>query len=206
MLHIFRNADGPGEGAVLRSMFEARKSVFVDLLRWDVPVIDDRFEVDQFDDPHATYLVLADGEGRHLASARLLPTDRPHILGDLFPELCDGGAPRGPHVLEITRFCLDRRLRAHDRRIVRDTLVVAIADHAVSSGIAAYTAIAEMGWVAQILSFGWRCTPLGLPTVIAGSTLAAFRIDIDDETPALLSAAGLSAEPAVHIRPPLLAA
>jgi hypothetical protein len=61
-------------------MFAARKSVFVDLLKWDVPVLAGRYEVDQFDDPNAQYLILADRDGAHLASARLLPTLHPHIL------------------------------------------------------------------------------------------------------------------------------
>jgi LuxR family quorum-sensing system transcriptional regulator CciR len=39
-------------------MFAARKSVFVDLLKWDVPVLEGRYEVDQFDDQHATYLIV----------------------------------------------------------------------------------------------------------------------------------------------------
>ena len=64
---------GPSRDLALRAMFEARKQVFVDLLKWDVPVLGGRFEVDQFDDEHAAYLVLSDDEGRHLASARLLP-------------------------------------------------------------------------------------------------------------------------------------
>src|SRR3546814_5073717 len=61
-------------------MFAARKSVFVDLLKWDVPVLEGRYEIDQFDDEYARYLILADRGDGHLGSARLLPTMRPHIL------------------------------------------------------------------------------------------------------------------------------
>ena len=43
----------------------------------------------------------------------------------------------------------------------------------------------------QILAFGWRCRPLGLPQHRDGALLAALRIDIDAQTPALLRAAGL---------------
>src|SRR5690554_3010471 len=68
----------------LRSMFEARKKVFVDLLKWDLPVLDGRFEVDQFDTPEAVYLVLTDESANHRASARLLRTDRSHILALLW--------------------------------------------------------------------------------------------------------------------------
>lgn len=88
---------------VLRAMFAARKRVFVDMLKWDVPVLAGQYEVDQFDDSHATYLILSDAEGGHLGSARLLETERPHILDTLFPELCELAIPRGPAVREITR-------------------------------------------------------------------------------------------------------
>src|SRR3546814_6432495 len=69
------------ENDVLRAMFAARKEVFVDLLKWDLPVLDGRFEIDQFDTPAAHYLILADEWGRHRASARLLPTDSSHQIG-----------------------------------------------------------------------------------------------------------------------------
>jgi acyl-homoserine lactone synthase len=86
----------------LAGMFEARKRVFVDLLKWDVPVLEDRYEVDQFDDEHATYLIVPDEDGGHAGSARLLPTLRPHILDTLFPDLCAAPPPRGHDMLEIT--------------------------------------------------------------------------------------------------------
>lgn len=71
----------------LQAMFAARKRVFVDLLHWDVPVLEGCYEVDQFDDRHAEYLIVGGGDERHLASTRLLETTRPHILDSLFPQL-----------------------------------------------------------------------------------------------------------------------
>lgn len=191
MLHIVGEAARERAGSVMRSMFAARKQVFVDLLKWDVPVVDGRFEIDQFDDAHAVYLVLTDPAGRHRASTRLLPTMRPHILGDLYPALCAGPVPRGPDTLEITRFCLDRGLTAADRRRARDSLVSAIADFALANGIRCYTGVAEIGWLQQILAFGWRCRPLGLPIRHGSALLGALAIDIDDHTPALLKRAGI---------------
>lgn len=195
MLHILRSDSADEE--VLRAMFAARKSVFVDLLKWNVPVVAGKYERDQFDDEHATYLVLTDSEGSHLGSTRLLPTDRPHILGTLYPELCAEGVPTGANIREVTRFCLDRRLRAAERRQVRDTLVCALATHAREHGIASYSAIAQMGWFQQILAFGWRCRPLGLPQRCDGALLAALRIDIDARTSALLQAMGIVPGPAL---------
>ena len=110
----------------IRAMFEARKRVFIDLLKWDVPVLGGTWEIDHFDNEEATYIVVADEDQRHLGSARLLPTIRPHILGNLFAHLCDGDVPCGPETFEITRFCLDRSLRAAERREVRNRLVTAL--------------------------------------------------------------------------------
>jgi acyl-homoserine lactone synthase len=176
---------------VMRAMFEARKRVFVDLLGWDLPVLAGRFEIDQFDDLHARYLIVADPQGQHLASARLLPTTRPHILDTLFPALCDEPPPQGPDVYEITRFCLERGVRASARRHHRDELVTALAGYALANGIRTFVGVAEIGWLQQILAFGWQCGMLGDPRVIEGMTLGALRIDITPDTPALLARAGI---------------
>jgi N-acyl-L-homoserine lactone synthetase len=185
--------DSTASDAVMRAMFEARKRVFVDLLGWDLPVLADRFEIDQYDDQHARYLILADTDQNHLASARLLPTTRPHILGDLFAELCDDQPPTGPDTWEITRFCLDRSLRAPERRRWRDALVTALAHYAIEHGITTYTGVAEQGWLEQILKFGWHAEPLGVPYTIGRMTLGALRIEITPETPSLLAANGIHA-------------
>ena len=191
MVFIAEHTRHPFESAPLRAMFEARKRVFVDLLRWDLPVIDGRYEIDQFDDDQAAYLIVPDGTGGHAGSARLLQTTRPHILDTLFPDLCAAAPPRGPAILEITRFCLDRSLSARERLETRNLLVSALVRHALENRIQAYTGVAEMGWLQQILSFGWRCRPLGIPRRLDGAMLGALRIDISPETPDLIAANGI---------------
>ena len=94
----------PLSDQALRLMFEARKRVFVDILKWDVPVLQDRYEIDQFDTTDADYLILTDETEAHIASARLLRTDRAHILGELFTFLCEEALPSGATTREITRF------------------------------------------------------------------------------------------------------
>jgi N-acyl-L-homoserine lactone synthetase len=175
----------------LQAMFEARKRVFVDLLGWDVPILDGRFEVDQFDDEHAAYLVIGCGDGHHAGSARLLKSTRPHILDTLFPDLCASPPPRGSDVLEITRFCLGREQSSRQRLETRNLLVSALVRYALDHGVSTYTGVAEMGWLQQILAFGWQCRPLGLPRAVDGKMLGALRIDISEETPALLAQNGI---------------
>jgi len=183
--------EGPRGSHALRTMFEDRKRVFVDLLQWEVPVLDDRYEFDQFDDEHATYLIVADQTGDHLGSARLLPTTRPHILSSLFTDLCAAPPPSGPQVMEITRFCLSRRTGATTRRRTRDRLVTAIASHALLNGIHTYVGVAELAWLQQILAFGWDCRPLGAPMQLKCGLVGALAIAIGPDTPARLATNGI---------------
>ena len=179
------------ERRVLAAMFEARKQVFVDLLGWDVPVLSGRFELDEFDDEHAVYIIVTDESGSHLGSARLLKTTRPHILGTLFPELCDGPVPSGADTLEITRFCLGRNQGAAMRRDSRNRLVSAIVSFAIAHGIRTYTGVAEIRWLQQILAFGWDCRPLGVPRPLGCGLTGALAISIQPDTPALLERNGI---------------
>lgn len=175
----------------LRAMFEARKRVFVDLLKWDIPVLKDAYEIDQFDTPDASYLVLTDGQDRHRASARLLRTDHAHILGQLFPYLCDGPVPSRTDFREITRFCVEPTLSRVDRRTARDELVTALADYALATGLSGYTAVANKAWSRQIENFGWQCRTLGTGRRVGGEELVALQIDIDYKTPKDLARGGV---------------
>lgn len=187
------------EDDVLKAMFAARKRVFIDLLKWDIPALDGKYEIDGFDNEHCHYLILTDRNGGHLASARLLPTTRPHILDTLFPELCEGGAPVGETIFEITRFCLERDLNAAERRTARNQLVTALVEHALASGVERYTGVAELAWLQQILSFGWDCRPLGLPVRNTCGVIGGIDIRITAETPALLDATGIWSPPSTTI-------
>ncbi len=197
MILIVDNENRYSERRALRTMFEARKQVFIDLLGWDLPVLAGRFEVDQFDDGEAVYLIVTDRESRHLASARLLDTTRPALLDCLYPDLVDGEVPRGPQIKEITRFCLSRGIGAAVRRKARDMLLVGLADYALANGIESYTGVAELAWFNQIARFGWDCLALGPPRVHEGRALAALHIRIDATTIAKLAGTGIVSDGAI---------
>ena len=171
------------------AMFRDRKRVVVDILKWDIPC-DGPFERDQFDTNSAEYLIVSNDKGDHMGSVRLLRTDRPHILGALFPQLCDASVPKGPSIREITRLCLSPHLRAAERLKVRNRLATALTEYALLTDISSYTGVAEMGWLNQILSMGWRCDPLGIPKPVGKSLLGALHIHINSETINLLRKAG----------------
>src|SRR3954468_782419 len=89
----------------LLQMHRDRKAVFVDGLGWNIAVID-QFEIDRYDRDDTTYLLAKhDATGPVLASARFLPTIKPHLMIDLFRAACGGNAPCGPSIWEVSRFC-----------------------------------------------------------------------------------------------------
>jgi acyl-homoserine lactone synthase len=164
-------------------MYCDRKRIFHDALQWKIPVAAGIFEIDQFDNDGAIYLLdLADEEDRHLGSARLLPTTEPHILGSLFPALCDRPVPHRPDVWEITRWCNTPRLRRDDALKSRQRMGVALAEFAVKYGVAHYTCVAELPWINKLQAIGWKSTLLGEPRSVNGEMLAALMIDVGPET------------------------
>lgn len=185
----------------MAAMFADRKRLFVDLLGWEVPVTDGRYEIDQFDGHAAIYLIATDDRGDHIGSLRLLPTTSPHILGDLFAGLCGHRVPRGEAIVEATRLCLPFRLGADGRLAVRNQLISAMIDHGLTHGISTFTGVVAWDFLEEILAMGWRCAALGKPQLITGARLGAFRIDIDAETPDLLAANGIYT-PGTIVAPP----
>jgi acyl-homoserine lactone synthase len=175
----------------LESMFADRKQQFVDFFRWDVPVVDGRYEVDQFDTSNAIYIIAIDGSGAHEASMRMLPTTQPHLLGTVFPHLCAAGVPVGARVWESSRLCLPSRHGAVRRLELRNALISAMVDFALELAIERITGVIPDGFRKQVLAMGWKAEPLGPPVRIKGGPIGAFAIDIGSDTPERLGWTGV---------------
>lgn len=170
--------------ARLDAMHADRKSVFVDRLKWNLPVQDGRLEIDAFDDEHAIYLIATAAAGhRHLGSVRLLKTTRRHLLGDVFPMLVDGEVPRGPDVFEITRLCTSPGLADWEMHgAIRQRLATALVEYALTMGITRYTMMTHVAYLPQLLATGWDVEPLGLPKEIDGQMLGALQVNVNATT------------------------
>ena len=168
--------------ALFSSMHADRKAVFVDRLKWDVPH-DGAFEKDQYDTDQADYLILQDSEShQHHGSVRLLPSLGGHILGDVFPFLCDGPVPKGPRIREITRLVVSPSVRRSERMATRNMLGRAMIEFGLMTGIEKYTAVCEMGFLTQLLAAGWHIDPLGMPREVAGSVIGAVLIHVEESS------------------------
>src|SRR5690606_14870461 len=62
-------------------------------------------EQDQFDRPDTVYVIAVSDKGNVIGCARLLPTEKPYLLGEVFPALLNGlEPPASPEVWELSRF------------------------------------------------------------------------------------------------------
>jgi N-acyl-L-homoserine lactone synthetase len=183
------------------SMHRDRKKVFVDFLKWSVPVVNGTHEIDQFDTSSAIYLIaLEPGSGDHRGSVRLLPSEMPHILGNVFPQLCDAGVPTGRDIFEMTRFCVSPRLADRDSQLqVRSALGLGVIEFALLFGITRLTGTAHMAWLSQILAVGWDVEMLGTPQDIDGEQIGAIAINVSPATLGLMRARAGRRLPVLHL-------
>lgn len=196
MIHIIENYLGPGNRRLLETMFEDRKRLFVDLFGWDVPIVDGRFEIDQFDTPDTVYLIAADAGGVHEASLRLMPTVMPHMLATIFPHLCPHGVPTGPTTWESTRLCLPQRHGAARRRMLRNQLISAMVDFALARGIERLTGVLPEAFRREVLAMGWAAEPLGPAVRVDSGQVGAFIAHVRADTPERLRWTGTYVAPA----------
>src|SRR3546814_17087974 len=94
-------------------------------------------------------------------------------------------------IVEITRLCLPCRLGRARRLATRNRLISAMVDHAAATGIMSLTGVVSASFLAQVMAMGWHSERLGPPRLCTGATRAAFRIDLDADTPERLATTGL---------------
>jgi len=183
MVRIITASNSSLHSTELDGMYRDRKRVFVDRLKWKIPVVDGVREIDSFDNADAVYLLTSEVLTRkHIASLRLLPTDRPHLFSTVFSNLCEGPIPTGKGTFELTRFCVSPDVSKADAHKFRDLMWVACVEYAVTHEIHRYTCVTHMQFLSQILAAGWEAEPLGLPQEIDGGQVGALLLHITPET------------------------
>lgn len=182
MISLVVSNHRPELPAELRGMHRDRKRVFVDWLKWDVPVVDGQYEIDQFDTASAVYLVRLGAGGEHLGSLRLLPTTEPHLLDTIFAApLGIEALPTGPTVREASRICTNPDIDRETAVRVRRELGVAMAEYGLAAGITDYTYVTHSAYVPTMLAAGWEMRPLSLPTEYRGQQLEAIAMRVTPE-------------------------
>lgn len=164
MVHVITPANRSLYADALEDMFRMRHNVAVQELGWIIPNMDSARDQDEFDHEETIYFVELDSERNVIATARLNPTTRPHLMTEVFPELCEfSGVPIGEDIYEYSRFLVKKT--GIKRRIY------ATAQAHISLAIVEYCLAAKIkhvSWVTYKRSYPlalrmWKTRPLGLP-------------------------------------------
>ena len=86
------------------AMFHHRKIVFHDQKNWDVKIVADRYEVDEYDRDDTCYLMSFDKCNKLVGSMRLISTAMPHMMSGPFKTMFPDVGFSSPIIWEATRF------------------------------------------------------------------------------------------------------
>lgn len=162
-----------------------RHRVFVERLGWSLPVTNGA-ELDQFDRSDTLYMVAQDDEGNIIGCARLLPTTRPYLLSEIFPQLFNGHPPpHSPEVWELSRFAaIDPSGRtASPKAQFSSPFTIRLLEEsmacAAANGAARLITVSPLGVERLLRKAGISAHRAGPPMVIDGQPLFACCIEID---------------------------
>jgi acyl-homoserine lactone synthase len=155
--------------ADLAAMYRQRKSVFVDRVGWNIPVVADQ-EVDSYDLLEDTVYLLAKDEpdGPVLASTRLLTTTGPHLMRDLYSVSYRAGLPCGPTVWEVSRYCTAPGIAGRGKRLsLLWEIICGTIETSLEHGINRVIFAANRALLPLALECGWEARAVG-PTMSDG--------------------------------------
>lgn len=143
-------------------------------------------ESDQFDRPDTIYVVAQDDKGLVSGCARLLPTTRPYLLGEVFPHLLNGlEPPCSPDVWELSRFAAVD-INNHSaksgqfsspvaRRLLEESM-----DCAAARGAKRLITVSPIGIERLLSRSGINSHRAGPPMIIDGHPIFACWIDLNN--------------------------
>lgn len=149
----------------LDQMYRMRYRIVVGEWKWDIPGIDFGYDKDQFDTGETVYVIVRNDAGDIVATSRLNPTTRPHMMSELFSDYCNlQPYPVGADVWECSRFVTDRSMLADpvEDFQVRCRLGLGLTAYCLDNGIS------RLSWLTHQKFFNlvqrvWKTEPLGLP-------------------------------------------
>lgn len=167
----------------LEGMFRLRHEVFKERLDWEVGSQSGR-ERDLFDDLDPVYIVCEE-DGDVLGSWRLLPTTKPYMLKDVFPELLYGmPAPEAPDVWEISRFAVSKRVCGNESlgtiKTVTNLLLEQLFNFAAQREISRIVAVADVRFERILKRAGLLTFRYGPPMQIGVTRAVSGYADVTD--------------------------
>lgn len=186
-----------------------RHRIFVDGLGWQLNC-HGGMERDQFDRLDTWHVAAINARtDRIVGVARLLPTHRPYLLADVFPQLV-GNVPRDRGIWELSRFAaVDETVDSPRSQIASPAAVLLL--HKVMAIAAAnhvhrLITVSPVGMLRLLRTAGFVAERAGPPAVVGGARLEALWVDVPQPAPlpALVRAVPLPPIDALWPCPPRL--
>lgn len=167
-------------GDLLVDFMEARKRVFIDHLRWNVPQFDG-MEFDQYDTPQARWIAVHE-RGRVLGGVRLTPTTaqvgiysymlrdaQNGLLSDIPRDILFFDAPVDPSVWEASRLFITEEVPAERRHDVQAALMSQMSSAAREVGATHVIGIVPAVFSRWLRRLGLDAVPVGRRFEIDGT-------------------------------------
>lgn len=170
MIELLNFETAHRHGDALPSLLRLRYAEFVERQKYDVPVYNG-MEYDQYDTPAAVYLIWRDARGKIRAGTRIIPTNRPYMIKELWPTSVQYiDLPSSADVWEMTRFFVDKNLDEGLRKQAHGELLCAYLEFALFHNIARYIGTAPPRlWKHTLIKCGWPVEFVGDVTEIGFS-------------------------------------
>lgn len=180
-LHVVSHANRHLYEDVLEDYFRLRHRIYVDERRWTELARPDGREIDQFDTPDTIYLMAMEGS-RVVGSHRLVPTNGPTLMSDVFPELALRSLVRSPFAYELSRVFVVRDRRGdHAQPRVESVIMAGTMEFGLIEGLTLFTIVMETWWLPRFQELGWNPRPLGVPVDINGMSCIGVSINVTEE-------------------------
>lgn len=178
LIHVVNFANRHLYVDVLNEFFRARHRIYVEEKAWRD---DDQtgVEIDQFDTDDATYLIGVI-DGRVMTGTRLIPTDRPHLLSEVFPHMC-ATPTRSPRVAEWTRGFIIPEFREKGIGPIKGQFCATVMEYCLKEGIEQIGGVQDLYWLPVWKRYSWNVRPIGDPTQIDGRWCVAALFDVTPE-------------------------
>ncbi len=183
MLHVVTRENRHHYHAQIDESFRIRHRIYVHERGWNDLARDDEREVDQFDNDDAIYLLLLDEvDKKVVGGSRLIPSLKPHLLADVFPQLASARPiPRASNVYEWTRFyVIPEKREPHAISDVACSIMCGVQEFGLEQGLSQFSIVTEPYWIPRFLRLGWSPRPLGLPIQWQEMEVVGITVDVSE--------------------------
>jgi acyl-homoserine lactone synthase len=163
----------------LEQHFRMRHEIYVVERKWNAIARPIAIEMDAFDTQEAIYVLGVDSSGDVTGGSRLVPTLHPHLLGDVFPQLANGAAPRASDIYEWTRFFIASSHRVTGQPApLAGEILCGLLETSLKLGIRKISVVCEAFWPARLRALGWTIEILGEGMRLDGCDIVGALIDV----------------------------